>query len=498
VLLVNGREASGDENQTTTTAKRGVVELTSTGSGSIESARNTDLNFETSGTVTAVLVSEGDKVKKGQAIARLDRRSAQLAVEEAEATLEDAENGTTTTTGVSYSSEDDDLVQDEATFYGDGATTSQAVYTGSSTTTTVAVVSETPTAVTGATGPTGETGATGPTGETGATGPAAPAEPGDETPEVEIVPEEETEAEVPGAATPGASSSAGAAPSGSVSGATGESTSSGSSETAVASAELDLETAKEALRATVLRAPYSGTIVSLDGAEGDSVSGEITASSSADTATEGSAGTAGADTGTTTTTSTAFAVLQQLDALEMEVSVSEADINEIHVGQRATVTISSADDEQLAAAVSNVGLLASTDSSGVVTYPVTVRINQTSDLVKPGMSANVSIVIDQVSGAITVPNQAVSGNSVQVVNGDETEAQVVETGLVGDSSTEILSGLEDGQEIAIPEATSSDSAISGEMGEIPGGGAAPGGGAIPEGMPAMPSGGMPSGGFPGG
>ena len=192
-------------------------------------------------------------------------------------------------------------------------------------------------------------------------------------------------------------------------------------------------------------------------------------------------------------------MIQQLDSLEMEVDVSEADINQIHVGQRSTVTIESADGEQLAARVSNVGLLASTDSSGVVTYPVTVHINQSSKEVKPGMSASVSIVIDQVSGVVTVPNQALTGSSIQVENSNgDTETKSVETGLVGDSSTEIVSGLEAGDTVVIPQTTVDSSGIDSPGGDAAGGlgGGFAGGGGFPSGG-GIPSGGPP-GGFPGG
>lgn len=496
VLAIDGQKASGDDVRSTTTVKRGIVELTSTGSGSIESARDVDLSFGTSGKVTKVLVEAGQRVEKGQAIAQLDRRSAKLAVEEAEASLEDAENGVAATTGVSYST-------------GSPAGIVTAAYAGGASSSTISVRSDTgaiqaaeatgPTGATGETGPTGEAGSTGPTGPTGPAGKPSEGEPGKGSGQDGGAPAESSPDATPGGSTGGGSMGGGMS-GGSMGG--GASGGSGSSETAVKSAELALEEAKEALRATILRAPFKGTIVSLEGAVGDTVTGEATSGSNGSSESgSGSAGSpstgqGGSGTSTGSSSETAFAVIQQLDALEVEVSVSEADINDIHVGQRATVTISSAADEQLAAKVSNVGLLASTDSSGVVTYPVTVRIEQRSDLVKPGMSANVAIVIDQASGVITVPNQALSGSSIEVVDGDSTESRMVETGLVGDASTEIVSGLEAGDEIAIPQATAAEPGVpGGEDGGMSGAGGLPGGRGFPGGG-GMPS--PPSGGFPGG
>ncbi|MGA7398094.1 MAG: HlyD family efflux transporter periplasmic adaptor subunit [Solirubrobacterales bacterium] len=484
VLIGGGKNASGATEETTTEATRGVVEQTTTGSGSIESARDTDLSFETGGTVTRVLVAEGDRVKKSEAIARLDRRSAKLAVEVAKANLEAAEAGTSTT-AVSLQGNSSETQIVTAAYTG-GVQTSFAASTaesvGATTGESDVVCEDDEVETINDSGLTTcveiDTGTTGATGATGATGPAGSADQPD--------PENDSEAgsggELPssGGSASGDESAAGG---GSVSGATsGGGTSSSAtssvSETDVKAAELALENARQDLQNTILRAPFGGTIVSLEGAVGDSVSAG--SSSSAETDTSGTqADTDGTDTGSTGASS-AFAVIQSLDALEMSVDVAEAEVNAIEEGQRATVTISSADDESLAAEVTGVGLLASTDTSGVVTYPVTVSISQTSAEVRPGMSATVAIVTDQVSGAITVPNQAVSGGTVEIRDsGGETESVIVETGLVGDSSTEIVSGLDAGDTVVIPQVEiTTDSGETGDERSATGlgGGAADGGG----------------------
>jgi multidrug efflux pump subunit AcrA (membrane-fusion protein) len=509
IALSGGDSASGETEEAKVEASKGVVELTSTGSGSIESAKAADLNFETSGKVVAVYVEEGDHVQKGDAIAQLDRSEAALAVEEAENNLEAAEDGestTSTTTGVSYNGEQETGL-DTAVYYGsDGqiAGASNAVYYGGSSSNTISVMADDGSILetTGDTGPTGETGDTGATGATGATGVTGPIGPsggsgGNASPD---------SGDGTGTGSvPSGGSASGSMSGGSVSGgSTGSSTSSEDSETAIKSAKLDLRSAREDLRATTLRAPYSGTIVSLEGAVGDTVSGDSSSTSSASSSSSSSDDSATSAMGSTSSStsssdSSAFAVIQQLDSLEMEVDVAEADINQIQVGQRATVTIESADGEELVARVGNVGLLASTDSSGVVTYPVTVHITQNSDDVKPGMSASVSIVIDQASGVVTVPNQALTGNSIQVVNSDgDTETKTVETGLVGDSSTEISSGLAAGDTVVIPQTTVSSTGMDASGDDSAGGlSGGFGGGGLPSGG-AMPSGGPPSGGFPGG
>ncbi|WP_244927500.1 biotin/lipoyl-binding protein [Nocardioides sp. W7] len=65
------REESVAVEPTTSTVSSETVRETVAASGTIAAARRVDLSFEVSGTVTRVLVAEGDKVRKGQALARI-------------------------------------------------------------------------------------------------------------------------------------------------------------------------------------------------------------------------------------------------------------------------------------------------------------------------------------------------------------------------------------------------------------------------------------------
>ena len=85
------------------TAENGVVQSTVTGTGNIAAGDDVDVNFQTSGTLAEVYVSAGQHVSQGQLLATLDPTSAQLGVDQAQASLnaaEDqltaAENGTST------------------------------------------------------------------------------------------------------------------------------------------------------------------------------------------------------------------------------------------------------------------------------------------------------------------------------------------------------------------------------------------------------------------
>ena len=104
-------------------------------------------------------------------------------------------------------------------------------------------------------------------------------------------------------------------------------------------------------------------------------------------------------------TPTLFEVAKDLTQMQIETSVSEADIGKIKVGQKARYTLDGYQDRQFEGEVTQVRL-ASTTTNNVVTYTVIISVDNTEGLVIPGMSANVSILTNSVKDALCVPSQA--------------------------------------------------------------------------------------------
>jgi len=104
-------------------------------------------------------------------------------------------------------------------------------------------------------------------------------------------------------------------------------------------------------------------------------------------------------------TPTLFEVAKDLTKMQIETSVSEADIGKIKVGQLAKYTLDGYQDRTFEGKVTQVRL-ASTTTNNVVTYTVIISVDNTEGLVIPGMSANVSIITSEVKDALCVPNQA--------------------------------------------------------------------------------------------
>jgi multidrug efflux pump subunit AcrA (membrane-fusion protein) len=179
-------------------------------------------------------------------------------------------------------------------------------------------------------------------------------------------------------------------------------------------------------------------------------------------------------------------VLADLSAMQLVVSVSEADIGSIKVGQPATVGIDALTGEEFAAKVTSISVL-STDTSGVVSYDVTLKLTQNSSQLRPGMSATATIISGQVNNALNLESAAISSagstSTVEAVKNGKLVTTPVITGLVGTSATQIVAGLSAGEEVAIRVSTSiatatgtSSSTATGTLGGGLGGGGFAGGG----------------------
>lgn len=163
------------------------------------------------------------------------------------------------------------------------------------------------------------------------------------------------------------------------------------------------------------------------------------------------------------------------------VSVDETDIASIEIGQDVDVTIEAYPDELFAGKVTKIAPQSVTDQN-VTTIPVTVEIELPDQRLKPGMNATCSFITGRAEDVIMAPNEAIeetdNGSVVTVL--DKTGKQIkvkVEVGLLGSDSTEIKTGLKEGDKVitAIIQPTTVGGGRSGGSGRPPGGMGGPGG-----------------------
>jgi hypothetical protein len=129
-------------------------------------------------------------------------------------------------------------------------------------------------------------------------------------------------------------------------------------------------------------------------------------------------------------------------------------------------------------------------TSNVVTYDVTVRLIKPPSSVRNGMTADASITVATKSNVLELPSAAITttgaASTVSVLqNGNQTTARVT-TGLVGTSTTEILSGIKAGDVIVEPTVSVSAPTTSSPSSSLGGGGFTGGGGFPGGGRPAAP------------
>ncbi len=202
-----------------------------------------------------------------------------------------------------------------------------------------------------------------------------------------------------------------------------------------------LADAREKLIDYTIRAPFDGVIAQVDVKKGDAVS-----------------------SGTATFT----LITKQKIA---EVSLNEVDAAKVKVGQKATLTFDAISDLSITGEVGEIDALG-TVSQGVVTYNVKIVFDTQDDRVKPGMSANVSIITDIRQDVLLVANSAIksSGNAHYIEMPSESVAvqdnssgvilknplrqQTVEIGLANDSMTEVTSGLAEGDQVVVRSVSS--------------------------------------------
>ena len=148
-------------------------------------------------------------------------------------------------------------------------------------------------------------------------------------------------------------------------------------------------------------------------------------------------------------TPTLFTVAEDLTKMQIETSVSEADIGKVVVGQDVNYTLDGYPDLVFTGKVSQVRLSPTTESN-VVTYTVIIEVENNEGKLLPGMTANVSIITGKKEDILTVPNVAlkftVAGNTQKYdqkgiwINRKGKPVRVnIETGVSDDNYTEIIS-----------------------------------------------------------
>ncbi len=148
-------------------------------------------------------------------------------------------------------------------------------------------------------------------------------------------------------------------------------------------------------------------------------------------------------------------VLTDTSEMYVDIHVDEADIGNIHIGQLVDVTFDALPGVAVKGKVQRIAQTADTTAS-VITYPVRVILDPNNAALKVGMTANAVFHVQDIESALRVPNEYLRLNrttnqyTVNLVNRDGTIEQVpVQIGLQGSDYSEVISGLNEGEVIAL-------------------------------------------------
>lgn len=145
-----------------------------------------------------------------------------------------------------------------------------------------------------------------------------------------------------------------------------------------------------------------------------------------------------------------FTIAQDLTKMQIEVSVSEADIGKVAVGQEVTYTLDGYQDSVFQGKVTQVRI-SPTTVSNVVTYTVIVNVDNEDLKLIPGMTANVSIITDKSENVLCAPSLALKYNpntdgtryktqGIWILQKNKKPKRIeIETGASNDTQVEVIS-----------------------------------------------------------
>jgi HlyD family secretion protein len=170
--------------------------------------------------------------------------------------------------------------------------------------------------------------------------------------------------------------------------------------------------------------------------------------------------------------------LADLSRLFIRVKVDEADVARLKPGQTARITADALPGEVFKGTVLRVAPQGKVESS-VTVFEVVVQVgDEALGRLRPMLSANVIIHVDEVKGALLLPRRAVQQQGGKfTVNVEGQGPKPVEIGLADDRQIQITSGLDEGARVILPAGPRPQSSAgrAGGMGGPPGMGNLPGG-----------------------
>ncbi len=132
----------------------------------------------------------------------------------------------------------------------------------------------------------------------------------------------------------------------------------------------------------------------------------------------------------------------------VSISLTEIDVPTVAIGDKATITLNAYPDKTFTGQVVSIDTVGAV-TSGVTTYPTVIKLDTDTTTILPNMAVTANIITATKNDVLMVPSTSVQQNTdgasyVQIMKKGVPTQVIVETGLVSDSDTEIISGLSEG------------------------------------------------------
>jgi HlyD family secretion protein len=225
----------------------------------------------------------------------------------------------------------------------------------------------------------------------------------------------------------------------------------------------------------VLYAPVGGTVSAINGTVGEFVGSANAGTTALAPGTDASIPGVGAaatsdqvgNTGPSATRpgGSAFIVLNNINTFQIVVPFEESDAVKVAPNQQVDVTFDAVAGLTRRGTVLSIAP-AGVNISGVTNYYATILLNETDPRLRNGLTAEAAVLTNALNDVLVVPNAAVSRQGGQTfVSTRSSDGKPVRTpfqpGAVGDDTTQVLSGLTEGQVILMPQAPAAPSGTGG-------------------------------------
>ncbi|MEK7400246.1 MAG: efflux RND transporter periplasmic adaptor subunit, partial [Candidatus Poribacteria bacterium] len=141
----------------------------------------------------------------------------------------------------------------------------------------------------------------------------------------------------------------------------------------------------------------------------------------------------------------------------------ETDIGKVESGQNVKIVVDAFPDKKFQGIVLKIEPQGKTVQN-VTTFRVTTELENPKNILKPGMNANVEITVTDLRNILTIDNSAIMDSSKEkmvtpIVNGKPGDPIPVDIGVRGWDTSEVIYGLEEGDEVLVMSAGAANANI---------------------------------------